>query len=233
MQANPESIGEVLAGTDIEAQRTLLACLRLVRHPVPLVKVGKLLCSSDDRLSHAAQAYLDSEGSLGAREMVWASRPEELLIMGVRMERPPGHISFTRFDAAEAGLQREMRDEGRPDEIFALIGGGWDAVLHARIVRIHGAEVYYTRERKGEVATSRVLSAGDWEKFHGLVGSGALDDLPPLTSRIFDGSQWEYVHFTRRGGSRVFMHCPGAESGTRGTVYDRLVLAFHALDERQ
>jgi hypothetical protein len=114
----------LLDGTEHEAQRALLAAARLIREPLPIDKVGKLLKTGDKELALAAERYLESEDSAPARRLIYDHHPGEIVILGARMDFDPGHVSYGEFDTWEKRLRDEMLGNNSPTEIYALLSAG-------------------------------------------------------------------------------------------------------------
>ncbi len=225
---DPDRYAQILGGSDSAAQQALLACARLVREPLPVQKVGELLQSANERVVIAAESYLESEDSAGARQLVLARHPRETRILGARQEFDPGHFSFEQFERWEERLQEAVRADGGPDELLALLSAGYWGDEGQSVIYIRGKKAelrFYRDETKFE---SRKLSDGEWRDLRGFLCDNSVEDLAPLNVLVHDGMQYEYVHLTRHGGRRVFMNNPQTVGGS---VYDRLVRHFIRLSE--
>lgn len=222
----PERYARILDDSDPAAQRALLACARLVRVPLPVPKVGKLLKFANDGVAMAAESYLESEDSAPARQLVLAHHPGEARILGARHNFDPGHCSFGQFNRWEDRLRKAVRADGGPDEVLALLStGNWGDVGQVVIyIRGEDAELrFYVDESKYE---SSGLTGEELQELRGFLSDNSVEDLAPLNVSVIDCTLYEYVHVTTHGGRRVFMNCPG-----EGTIYDQLVRRFTSLIE--
>ncbi|HEY8460135.1 MAG TPA: hypothetical protein VIM99_07125, partial [Blastocatellia bacterium] len=223
---------ETLEGSDKEAQRALLACARLMREPLPLATAGKLLEREDRDLAMAAESYLESEDSAEARSLVLARHPGEALILGARQSFDPGHHSFAQFDHLENQLRDEIRQPDGDDEIFALFSAGYWGDAGQIVIRVRQGKAEIFAYRDDSRFWRRALGADELRSLKAFIAENRVDDLAPLTTRVFDGMQYEYAHVTRDGGRRVFMNNPGSAQ-TGGSVYYLLVERFHELVKRE
>lgn len=216
----------ILKGTGVEAQRMLLACARLVREPIDEKLAASLLKSPEGKLALAAERYLETLDTAEARRLVWARHPGEVLILGAMMEYDPGHVTFGEFAKWEERLRGEMRAKDGPDELFALLTGGYWGGRGQRVIRIRGGRAEsagYDREGK---PSARELGAEPLRKLRAFLADEKVDDLPPYTPEVHDGIQVVYLHLRKEGGRRVFMNNPGTSAGS---VYDRLYRHFDDL----
>ena len=207
---------DVLAREDAEAIRALLASARLVREPLPLEDVGRLLGSRSRNLRAAAEQYLISEDSAEARAIVLGLHPGEALILGARQGFDPGHNTYPQFDQWEQRLRDEVRAPDGPDEIVALLTAGYWGQRGQVVVRRSADKA--SIGLGGDSGSHRPLTPAEWDDLVSFLEDEHIDDLPPSAAYIFDGIQYEYVRVDRDGGRRVFMNNPA-----RGTVYGRLV----------
>ncbi len=212
----------VLRGADLGATRALLASARLVREPLPLLEVERLLSSNSAAVRAASEAYLISEDSFEARGMVLTRYPGEALILGARQDFDPGHDTYSQFDQWEQSLRNEVRADDGPLEIVALLAAGYWGQRGLVVVRrtADGASAAVSLEPNEQ----RPLSSGEWRELIAFLEQEGVDALPPGAAPIFDGIQYEYVRVSSSGGRRVFMNNPA-----RGTVYGRLVERLLAL----
>ena len=215
----------ILEGADTEAQSALLASARLVREPLPVNDVGLLLRSEDELVSRAAEAYLRAEDGPQARKLVLARHADEALILGARQEGDPGHNTYSAFDSLEENLRQMVLNDGGPDEVFALLSAGYwgdNGQIVLRVQRDSGTLSFHQDSAR---YYSRAVSEGELQQLRGFLSTNMVEDHGPLSTRSYDGMQYEFVHLKPAGGRRVFMNNPGV-SGTGGTVYDRLTSYF-------
>jgi len=212
--------GKVLAGSDRDAQRALLAGSRLIGEPLPLEAVGKLFGHSP-QLDAAAEAWLIAEDSARARAMVQRRHPGELLILGLRPHSEPGSGVFTAFATWEQGLLGRFK-ASKADELIALFAAGtWIKPVAIAELTIHGKTA--TLSSEGRRVPLDPAALADLRTF---LTATRFDDLRSLLNDgAYDGVQYEYVHLTRTGGRRVFMNNPGFGP----EVYVKLVQKIEAL----
>jgi len=225
------ALSGMLDGTDGDAQRALLACARLVRIPLDVAEVGRLLASEDAAVSLAADRYLESEDSAAARLLLWARSGRRARILGAREDFDPREFQKSGIELAEDRLLDEMSRENAPDEIIALLsgyGGGYDG---ERIVRIRDGQADVAVYPGGGRYSYRTLSQEEQEHLLRFLEENEVDDLAPLTTDVFDGIHYEYVRLTKTRGRRVYMNNPDIAEGG-GSVYYRLVRLFRKLPLR-
>ncbi|HKB37544.1 MAG TPA: hypothetical protein VKD72_13940, partial [Gemmataceae bacterium] len=221
----------ILDGTDEEAQLTLLAGARLIREPLPVAKVGRLLKKTARDVPLAAERYLESEDSSAARRLVYDRHPGEALILGARQEFDPGHDTYEAFDAWEKRLRDEVLGKDGPEEIYALLSAGYWGNDGQRVVRIRGGRAELAIHRGKKLPEVRALAPAELAKLRGFVAENKIDDLPPFNAIVHDGIQYEYLHLTKKGGRRVFMNNP--DVGARDApAYSQLTEHFANLDRK-
>ena len=69
----------------------------------------------------------------------------------------------------------------------------------------------------------------EWEEFRQFIESTRFFDLPAFTPPVWDGTQYDAVRLTARGGRRVFMDNPGSDDPA--SPYHLFVRRFRRLTE--
>ncbi len=220
----------ILQGQDTAAKEMLLACARLGQAKLPLGDVSKLLESKEGMVAQAAEAYLMTDGSATALRALAARHPGEVLVIGTRMGQDPGHTTYDFFDQREADLAAEFKKAGGPDEVYALLAGGYSGGPGQCIIRMKGDQATIRLEPNAEKHRERALMAAERDGLVKWLREQRVDDLPELDIPVSDGVQYEYVHLTKDGGRRVFMNNPGVGESA-GTVYAALRRTFEHLAE--
>jgi hypothetical protein len=215
----------ILSGADGPAQRAVLASARLIREPLPVSAVGRLLDSHGSSVGEAAEAYLIAEDSMAARTLVLSRHRGEAVILGARQEGDPGHNTYSAFDAMETQLQKAARDG---EEVYALLSAGYWGDAGQIVLRIRGGSATLTYATRAADKYERPFTPDELQKLREFVAASSIENLGPLDTRASDGMQFEYVHVSSDGGRRVFMNNPGL-GGTGGSVYDRICDYFRRL----
>lgn len=202
---------QLLESEDLATKLAVLACARFNRQPLPIPTVGKML--DDPDLSHAAECYLLSEDSPAARRFVRAHHPDQYLVFG----------GDPVWDA-ETRLMDEIRGADGPDEVYALFSyGGWGGNGDI-IIRCYGDKAELVFCSKEELLTSRQLSKEERKDLMRFIAENNIDNLTHLPFRgIYDGIEYDYVHFTRKSGARVSMNNPDDDRMV-GSCYKLLCL---------
>jgi hypothetical protein len=221
----------VLDDTDQEAQMALLAGARLIREPLPVVKVGRLLKKTAGDVPLAAERYLESEDSPAARQLVYDRHPGEALILGARQEFDPGHDTYEAFDASENRLRAEVLGKDGPKEVYALLSAGYWGNEGQRVVRIRGDRAELAIHGGKKPPEVRALAPAELAHLRGFVADNNIDDLPPFNAIAVDGIQYEYLHLTKKGGRRVFMNNP-AVGARDAPAYGQLTELFKGMDRK-
>ena len=198
----PEKIAAILDSSDRTAQRTLLACARLVGDHLPLPQVSRLLRGGEAALAEAAEAYLRSEDSAEARRLVQSLYDGQAVILGESMPDWPGHSHLAVFSGLEKQLQEEAR-EGL--ELYALLSAGYwgdDGQIVLRI-KSDSAELMYTADTARYHL--REIPGAELAEFRKSVASSGIEEAGPLFLGDDDSVQYEYLHITKAGGRRVIL----------------------------
>ncbi|HWS72630.1 MAG TPA: hypothetical protein VN605_10975, partial [Thermoanaerobaculia bacterium] len=209
-------IRQILDGGSDDARRGLVAAARTAHEPLPLDVLDSLR-GNGSSLDAAIDAYLMSDDSREARELLASAHEGEARIYGQRSLEDPGHETFGPFDEWEEKLrQRVLQNEC--DEIIALARSSYWTGF-AALVEID------VRNAKATIAlgngATRPLPPEMLSELRRFLAETKVDELPPYTPQIYDGAQYEYVHITRKSGRRLFMNNPGNPS-PYGAIIDRL-----------
>ena len=217
LASDRERTRQILDGGSDDARRGLIAAARTAHEPLPLATLGDLR-GHDASLDAAIEAYLVTDDSAAARQLLAAAHEGEARIYGLRSLEDPGHDTFGPFDEWEEKLrQRVLRKDC--DEIIALARGSYWSGF-AALVEIDVKDGKATIA--GENGTRRPLPPEMLSELRRFLAEVNADDLPPYTPQIFDGAQYEYVHITRRSGRRLFMNNPTGDDRPYGAIVDRL-----------
>jgi hypothetical protein len=127
-------------------------------------------------------------------------------ISGGRPESDPGHFTFQQFDHLEGQLRGDLN--GAPDEVFALLSGGYWGDAGQIVVRVQAGkgQLVFMPDRARRF--TRPLHADELEPLRAFLTKTRAFKLEALTTDVADGMQYELVHLTKSGGQRVFMNNP-------------------------
>jgi hypothetical protein len=232
LSGDPKQQAQVLESSDPEAQRALLAGARLIREPLPIDKVGRILKRTPSNLALAAERYLESEDSSAARQLLYDRHPGEALILGARPDFDPGHNTYPAFDAWEKRLRDEVRGKDGPMEVYALLSAGYWGNAGQVIIRIRRDVATLSVHRGREQPEFRTLLPAELERLRAFLSDYRIDNLPPLDSAVADGIQYEYLHLTKNRGRRLFMNNPGTGDDS-DPVYGQLTEFLSDLARRE
>ncbi|MCG8417884.1 MAG: hypothetical protein MJE77_08070 [Proteobacteria bacterium] len=199
-------IKTILRGRDERAQIALLAAARLVRHPISVADVKPLLAGRGRRLTMAAERYLKSLDTGEAREALYERHPGEFLILGARQDFPGIEDPMDGFHVLEKELVERIRTDETMDELWGLVsysdrdGGSIEVIIEVR-----GDRATLIR---GD--SKRLLADAERHEWETFLREKRILELPPLNSDVLgQGSEYEFIHLTRRGGQRLKMNYPG------------------------
>lgn len=233
MLGDAARINSLLEKQDAVAHAMLLACARLARKPLPLTVVSKLLSSPHILCARAARLFLEAEDSEEARKLVWEQFRGEARILGPRMSYDPGHFSFRSLDSLEDKLRERVLAKDGPEEIYAMLSEGYWGNNGQLWIEVRDGDTFLINEEGGNRYRTRRMSREEFKQITDYVSKHRVNELPPLNQEVHDGIQYEYVHLSREGGSRVFMNNPGTawESSDADAVYVVLVKLFRDMLE--
>jgi len=218
----------IFEGENADTKTALLACGRLIRAPLPLVKVIELTHSGDKRISIAAERYLESEDSPQARAAVLALHPNEAKILGATTaffvdQQAESELVSTYLDALFASVDSTFAagrgfftsdDSTRKDAEDALVKEvKTDADLlgvyayDGNFVRIYKDKVTFSWDYDKSRYRERPLNATEFDELKALLIENRVDELTPFlscpTNEYCPGK--ELVMLGRNGGRRVFV----------------------------
>jgi hypothetical protein len=217
----------ILAGTDLEAQRALLATTRIAGDPLPIEAVAALFGRSP-ALDMATEGWLIDDDRAAARRIVQQRHPGQILILGAPQVWDPVHHTHGELNDWEADLLRRF-SASRDEEWIALGKGGTIATSNFAEIRIRGGRAtlsYDIDDRARTVAIPR--DALDALRL--FLHDTNFDDLGPFESGTEDGTHYQYVHLTRASGRRVFMNTPTGEDSPHVQLVEMLTTLVRAAD---
>ncbi|MFN7945496.1 MAG: HEAT repeat domain-containing protein [Blastocatellia bacterium] len=234
MLADEGRQADLLKGSDLKAQRSLLACARYVCDKLPVELVGGLLNAPDKLLASAAESYLEVEDSAAARKLVLARHPGQALILGDRglfadRENPADENWFGGgVQKWEARLRDEVLKPGVAEEIYALLN---TVAYQSIVIRVRNGRAelsYYLDEHRRQV---RLLSESEWQELKDFAARQEVEDLGPE-----QGIGWrestdkrEYLRLTRDGGRRIITDALMRAPKKDATLHEQLSGIFYRL----
>ena len=199
----------ILGSKDSEARIALLACARMVRDSLPFDSVGKLL-SQGGLLQLAAERYLESTDTSGARKLLRSQRPGEILIQGARDVFNPKERSLEDWVKWESALVDDVKNK-RADEVFGELQFHYSDATpfitrQSAEIRVRADEAQLCKRKDAAREECRLLQLSELQSLRGLFEEVSFDDLPPivLPGGGLGGSAQEFVRIMKDGGRRVF-----------------------------
>lgn len=206
----------VLAGDDRLAKLCLIASARLAHVSLPVDRIEPLLESSDELTSNAAQAYLEADNSAAARAAVWkraGGRPD---VLGARPGTDPGHFTYGPLGEKEQELVQRVQSPEGPEEIYALLSGGYWGDQGQVVVLKYRDKVVLRCQDGNDRSRERLLTGPEASELSEWLEKARVADLPPYDEGVMDGIQYEYFHVSSQTARRVFMNNPpGSFADTR------------------
>ena len=235
----------ILNGADATAKRALFACARLVRGQLPLAKAVGAAKGADKLLAAAAAAYLESEDSPEARQVILSLHPNEAKILGSTTAFKVGDTEpefstwlSSLFTSADEGIQYYSSYVGGEDSLMAiekrlqkevqeddsLVGiYGYDS----NYIRIYKDRVIYSWEEDESRYKERPLEPAEFDYLKQYLAQNRVDTLPPFLECFGDYCEAkELVMLSRTGGRRVFM------TGEPGEFFKGLDKYFEEVKKR-
>ncbi|NOT61070.1 MAG: HEAT repeat domain-containing protein, partial [Acidobacteria bacterium] len=203
---NEERARDLLKGSDVLAQKALLACMRYMRDSLSVDLVAPLLKNA--ALEKFAERYLMVEDSRAARELVWARHPREAMILGASFEELVFHDTaeyvYDRLADREKVLQVELKAPNAPHAIYAVVAGNEDSqpgTIEVRVWRDRADLRVYLDPAHWR---KRQLSANEFAALQTLTARSEIEDLGPASWEL-DARRgfYEYVRISAEGGRRI------------------------------
>jgi hypothetical protein len=220
----------ILAGENVESKIAMLACARLIRAALPVSAVAKHLQSPNKLLALAAERYLESEDSPGARMQILALHPNEARILGARNSFSSGAMpavnnnflrdlfisvdeafaslpfyyftaDFEELTAGERKLQKEVREN---QELLGIYS------YEDNFIRIFKDKAVFSWEEDVSRYRERVLTKEEFDAFKSYLAANEVDEIPPFLSACEGCEAKELVMLGRGGGRRVFIRADEA-----------------------
>lgn len=198
--------GPVLDSGDLDAQRALLACARLVLMPLDEEKVARRLPDA------AAAAYLEAIDTPAARRLL-----------------PPGRIAGWMGWPGEEEPPRWFEQGSAPREVWSLSTSTEDGLRRIAVLVFEERMEVWWSDDPARWCT-RPLAEEECRALVDFLRKHRVDDLPPIPLLADDGESHTYYHLTPGGGCRVFMDDPDVEEGT--DLYQVLAHRFERLIRR-
>lgn len=215
-------LSTLIAQSDNDTQIAALAAARLVRIPLPVDQIAKLLDSPDELLALAAERYLISEDSPAARDAVYAKHPNEFLILGSRdcfdvktPDKSDGRLKelsqrfgcstafyhgddYKDLDKLEDSLRREMKEDPNLLEIYAH---------DSKKLRVYRDRTVMNWTDGSGANFEYLLNDKDIAELRRRIVSYELETRPPASGDFgIAVGVGEFVTLDRRGGRRIFAY---------------------------
>lgn len=219
----------ILDGENLEVKRTLLACARLVRAPLPVTKVAELTRSTSKPLAKAAELYLESEDSPEARAIVLGMHPGEMKILGATTAFIPEDSAITNYELLTAlflstgsiptSLDSEeasnMLISTKEKEFVKELRGDEDLkgvyAYDKQYVRMYKDKIVLSWDEDESRYRERQLDKNEFDVITSYLAANRVDELPPFLQCDGEGAHGycrsrELLMLGRAGGRRVFMN---------------------------
>jgi hypothetical protein len=214
----------ILAGTDLEAQRALLAATRLVGDPLPIESVAAVFGRSP-ALDMAAEGWLIDNDSAAARRIVQQRHSGQILILGSPQTWEPLHHTHDELDEWETDLLRRFV-ASKDEEWIALGRGGPIATSSFAEIHIRDDRATLSFQTEGSPRTA-AMSRKTLDALRLFLKDTSFDDLGPFDTGTDDGTHYQYIHLTRSSGRRVFMNHPTDEDSPHAQLVHMLTTLVH------
>ena len=222
---------EILKGKDAKAQIALLAGARYLCEKLPVELLRELIISSDKTLALAVENYLEIEGSVAARKLILARRPNELKIVGDITCLAVYQNELGELKAWEEKLRGEMLSPGGVEEIYALAPAVPSKRMKSIVIRVRrGKSEISVYDAEGGQKT-RELREGEFRELKNFTSRPEVDELGPESWRINKPIiPYEYLRLTKEGGKRIILAGYGSAPKT-SSLHERLADLFYRIDK--
>ena len=227
----------ILESGDAEAKTAMLACARLIRAPLPVVKVAENLNAPSQLLQTAAERYLEAEDSVEARAFVLARHQNKAKILGATSaffvegaaeENVPylwelfqsvGNDSLyngwsgSGNDAEIKAVEKRLQDEVKKDN--DLVGV---YAYDSNYIRIYKDRAIFSWDEDDSRYRERPLTQYEFEDIKSYLTTNKVNELAPFLScgGEYCGAK-ELLMLGRNGGRRVYMNSGGYGPAARPT----------------
>jgi hypothetical protein len=138
------------------------------------------------------------------------------------------HYNASTFDKLSARLQLELKEADGPDEILALLSGGYEGGGRGQIVvRFKGDQARLTFSPDADHFYVRNLSVAESKELRGLAESKEIRSLGTYDHYTADGTQYLFAGLSRTDRWQVSMNNP--QDDDADSAYNRLCRAFQSL----
>ena len=215
----------VLDSGNGQAKAALLACTRLIRAQLSVLKVAVNLKSSNKLLALAAERYLEAEDSPEARTILLSLYPNQAKILGAKttfevngMSATPGKLlaavfasvspyfaseeyAYSTFNyessflEAEKRLQKEVLTNPELIGVYAY-GNSFVHIYNDRVVFSWSDDPARYRER--------ALEQNEWENLKRYLAHYDVDKLPPFLACTGECDSFQLLMLSKHGGRRIF-----------------------------
>ncbi len=215
----------ILDTGNAETKTALFACARLIRAPLNVDKTAANLTAKESLLAKAAEAYLISEDSPQARNIVLSRHPNEAMILGATTsfsdeKSQGGDYQFmsalfqsvgndnlydgwygTSNDEEVARIEKTLQDEVKRD---ATLLGIYAYDRH--YIRIYNDRVIFSWDEDDSRYRERSLNKNEFDEIKSYIASRRADELPPF---LYCGGAYcessELLMLGKGGGRRVYL----------------------------
>lgn len=204
---------QILSGSDVAAQRLLLALARIAGRELPLELVSPLASKGDE----AARSYLLAQDTPEARQVLNGTGQIFGASGGTLKDFAP---------SIEADLQKELAGSTGVREIYAMLTTGYYEAYGLFFVRVYDDHADFRWTAGGQSYRTRRLSAEELDQLQKFVKERGTDTWPKLNELGGHSCEYQYVHLTPANGYRVYMYKPWPEG--KGAPYHQLTELFKA-----
>lgn len=215
----------ILKGENVEAKIALLACGRLVRARLSVVKVAQDLRSQDPLLRSAAELYLESEDSPEARSIVLSHYPTDTKILGAKTsfdgstnERGGNEWLVKLFASVHEYFAGEQEGQFERSDDFAESEKKLQKEIKedSELLGVYSYDSYFVRMYKDKAMFSweddpsryreRTLTPEEFAQLKEYLSTHRVDELKPFLGCYNECEAKELVMLGKIGGRRVYVN---------------------------
>ena len=196
-----QGILDILKSNDKQSATAALACARLVGKSLPVNVVSKLFETKDERLSAAAERYLEAEDSFESRQLLWSRHPNQALILGwAPPNHPPTGTPSTPSYEQEKAIHDDVLKEDGPDDIIAVVT---ESEFFDYSVRIKNGKGVLRSSTDKSRYMERLLTDIELQELRDYVTANNFEREHSQYSNCMGCFHMELVEVTRQKGIRI------------------------------